>query len=182
MHERLSTSRADASEHKYQFKVSGMACGNCALAIEKKLKGTCGVHTASVNFANEMVMVNYDPRIVDLSGIFRQIRNAGYVPKENRREVEEDRTALKQRDMVIFSAVFSLPIMPMMWFLPASQFLTFSTFAMATIVQFGAGWTFYRGAYLSLKNKSANMDVLRGHRDYGRLRLQPPHDLSAYLF
>jgi Cu+-exporting ATPase len=150
----------DASENRDQFKVIGMACGNCALAIEKKLKGTDGVHTASVNFAGEMVIVDYDPRIVDLSGIFNQVRDAGYIPSQNRQEAEEDRTAIKQRDMVIFSAVFSLPLMPMMWFLPASQFLLYSTFAMATIVQFGAGWAFYRGAYHALKNKSANMDVL----------------------
>ena len=32
--------------------------------------------------------------------------------------------------------------------------------ALATIVQFTAGWTFYRGAYHALKNRSANMDVL----------------------
>ncbi len=150
----------DLSKNKDQFRVIGMACGNCALAIEKKLKGTDGVHAASVNFANEMVMVDYDPRIVDLSGIFSQVRDAGYIPTEYRREAGEERTAIKQRDMVIFSAVFSLPLMPMMWFLPASPFLIYSTFAMATIVQFTAGWTFYRGAYHALKNKSANMDVL----------------------
>ena len=32
--------------------------------------------------------------------------------------------------------------------------------ALATPVQFWIGWTFYRGAYFSLRNRSANMDVL----------------------
>lgn len=147
-------------ELKKQFKVSGMTCANCALTIEKKLKGTHGVNRASVNFANETVTVDYDPEIIGLTGIFGQVRDAGYIPLENRSEDEEDWAALKQRNWLIFSAVFSLPIMPMMWFLPMTRFLMFSTLAMATIVQFTAGWTFYRGAYHALKNKSANMDVL----------------------
>jgi Cu+-exporting ATPase len=145
---------------KSQFKVSGMTCANCALTIEKKLNGIHGVHAASVNFANEKVTVDYDPQIIDLRGIFSQVRDAGYIPLEDKHEAEEDGAVINQRNWLFFSAVFSLPIMPMMWFLPMSRFLTYSMFAMATIVQFTAGWAFYRGAYHALKNKSANMDVL----------------------
>lgn len=36
----------------------------------------------------------------------------------------------------------------------------YTILAMATLIQFTAGWTFYRGAYHALKNRSANMDVL----------------------
>jgi Cu+-exporting ATPase len=149
----------DDVDGKEQFKVSGMTCANCALTIEKKIKGTHGVLTASVNFASEMVTVDYDPQITNLSEIFSQVRDAGYIPRENKQEAEEDRTAVKQRNWLIFSAVLSLPLMPMM-FLPMSLFTMYSMFAMATVVQFTAGWTFYRGAYHALKNKSANMDVL----------------------
>ncbi|MCL5673114.1 MAG: heavy metal translocating P-type ATPase [Deltaproteobacteria bacterium] len=38
--------------------------------------------------------------------------------------------------------------------------LTIVLFLLATIVQFSAGLTFYKGAYYSLKNGSSNMDVL----------------------
>jgi Cu+-exporting ATPase len=147
-------------ELKEQFKVSGMTCANCALTIEKKLKGTQGVRQASVNFANETVTVDFDPGTITMKGIFDRVRDAGYIPLENREEDGEDRAAIGQRNWLIFSAVFSLPLMPMMWFLPMSAWLMWTTLAMATIVQFTAGWTFYRGAYFALKNKSANMDVL----------------------
>lgn len=149
----------EEEEGRRQFKVSGMTCANCALAIEKKLTATPGVHTASVNFANEVVTVDYDPQIIGLSGIFSQVRDAGYIPLEQTQEDEEDRAADKQRNWLIFSALLSLPIMPMMY-LPMSLALMYGMFAMATIVQFTAGWTFYRGAYHALKNKSASMDVL----------------------
>ncbi|HZK54775.1 MAG TPA: heavy metal translocating P-type ATPase [Desulfosporosinus sp.] len=142
-----------------QFKVSGMTCTNCALAIEKKLKGTVGVQNASVNFANETVTVEFDPDIINMKEIFDQVRDAGYTPLENKDENQDDRTAIKQRNWLIFSAILSLPIMPLMY-LSMSKSLMVTILALATIVQFTAGWTFYRGAYHALKNRSANMDVL----------------------
>lgn len=145
---------------KQQFKVSGMTCANCALTIEKKLKATPGVKSAAVNFASETVTVEFDPHSINMKGIFEQVKDAGYIPMEKKSKDEEDRTAVKQRNWLIFSAILSLPLMPMMWFWPMSLTRMYVMFVMATIVQFTAGWTFYRGAYHALKNRSANMDVL----------------------
>ncbi|WP_242833184.1 heavy metal translocating P-type ATPase [Desulfosporosinus acidiphilus] len=144
---------------KQQFKVTGMTCANCALAIEKKLKGTEGVQKASVNFANETVSVEFDPGVVTMGEIFQQVRDAGYTPLETKDENQDDRIAIQQRNWLIFSAVLSLPIMPLMY-LHMTRPLMYLILALATIVQFTAGWTFYRGAYHALKNRSANMDVL----------------------
>ncbi|TGE31144.1 heavy metal translocating P-type ATPase [Desulfosporosinus sp. Sb-LF] len=144
---------------KQQFKVGGMTCANCALAIEKKLKGTQGVQNVAVNFASESVSVEFDPGVVNMREIFKQVRDAGYLPFETADENQDDRTAVKQRNWLIFSAVFSSPVMPLM-FLPMSRPIMYTILALATIVQFTAGWTFYRGAYHALKNRSANMDVL----------------------
>ena len=144
---------------KQQFKVSGMTCTNCALTIEKKLKGTAGVQNATVNFASETVTVEFDPSLVNMKKIFEQVKDAGYTPLENKDGNQDDRTAIKQRNWLIFSAILSLPIMPLMA-LPMAKSLMLTILAMATIVQFTAGLTFYRGAYHALKNRSTNMDVL----------------------
>ncbi|WP_425807331.1 heavy metal translocating P-type ATPase [Desulfitobacterium sp. Sab5] len=146
-------------EGKEQFKVSGMSCANCALTIEKKLKNTTGISSANVNFATETVSVEFDPSIVNLEGIFEQVRDAGYTPIENKEENREDLVVKKQLQWLIFSAVLSVPIMPLMY-MPMSKMTMYSMFVLATVVQFTAGWTFYRGAYHALKNRSANMDVL----------------------
>lgn len=156
--ERRDKQNSDAGE-KQQFKVSGMTCGNCALTIEKKLQGTAGVNRAAVNFANETVTVEFDPQIIDLTGIFAKVKDAGYIPLQNRDEDDDDRNAATQRNWLIFSAVLALPIMPLMY-LSMTSALTWTILALATIVQFTAGWTFYRGAYYALKNRLANMDVL----------------------
>jgi Cu+-exporting ATPase len=136
-----------------------MSCANCALTIEKKLKGTPGVSLATVNFATETVNVEFDPNVVDLTGIYEQVKEAGYTPIENREEDREDKAIKKQLYWLIFSAVLSIPIMPLMY-LPMSTMTMYTMLVLATIVQFTAGWTFYRGAYHALKNRSANMDVL----------------------
>jgi len=142
-----------------QFKVSGMTCANCALAIERKLKATPGVNAVTVNFASETVSVGYDPSRVDLPGIFEQVRAAGYLPLANANEPEEDRSARRQLYWLVFSAGLSVPILPLMY-LPMSNLTMYTMLVLATVVQFSAGWTFYRGAYHALKNRSANMDVL----------------------
>ncbi|AFM01418.1 MULTISPECIES: heavy metal translocating P-type ATPase [Desulfitobacterium] len=149
----------ESNEGKAQFKVSGMTCANCALTIEKKLRNTPGVQTVAVNFATESVTTDYDPAVTNLETIYEQIRDAGYTPIENKEEFHEDNHVKSQRNWVIFSALLSAPLMPMM-FMPMTPGMMYTMFFLATVVQFTAGWTFYRGAYHALKNRSTNMDVL----------------------
>ena len=153
-----------AGEQKQQFKISGMTCANCALTIEKGLKTMPGVKTATINFASEKLTVEMDPNVVKEEDLLSKIKGLGYAAQsedsgKHKDENQDDRTALKQRNWLIFSAVLSLPIMPLMY-LPMARALMYTILALATIVQFTAGWTFYRGAYHALKNRSANMDVL----------------------
>lgn len=144
---------------KKQFKISGMTCANCSSTIEKKLQKTPGVHKVSVNFANETVTVEYDPGRLNLSDIYAQVRDAGYIPLANKDEDKVDRNAVNQRNWLIFSAILTFPIVPLM-LLPTSNIIMYTVLALGTVVQFSAGWIFYRGAYHALKNRSANMDVL----------------------
>lgn len=146
-------------EGKKQFKVSGMSCANCALTIEKKLQSTPGVSSATVNFASETVNVEFNPNLIDLAGIYEQVKDAGYTPAENKDEDREGKALKKQLYWLIFSAVLAVPIMVLMY-LPMSELTMYTMLVLATIVQFTGGWIFYRGAYHALKNRSANMDVL----------------------
>ncbi|MFZ3130099.1 MAG: heavy metal translocating P-type ATPase [Desulfosporosinus sp.] len=155
----LKITELEVGEQRQRFKVGGMTCANCALAIEKKLRGTLGVQNAAVNFASETVTVDFDPGLISIGRIFEQVRDTGYTPLEDKDEDQDDRAAIIQRNWLILSAVLALPIMPLMY-LPMGKPVMYTILALATIVQFTAGWTFYRGAYHALKNRSANMDVL----------------------
>jgi Cu+-exporting ATPase len=72
-------------------------------------------------------------------------------------DLHEGRTQLY---WLLFAACLSLPIMPLMWFAPFGSATIYLICGLSTIVQFSAGLTFYRSAWTSLKNRSANMDVL----------------------
>ncbi len=50
--------------------------------------------------------------------------------------------------------------MPLMWWQPFGSATLYVIMVLATISQFSAGLTFYRGAFISLRNLSTNMDVL----------------------
>ena len=64
-----------------------------------------------------------------------------------------------QRNWLIFALCASLPIMLTMGMHTNRAVMQFNLL-LATAVQFSAGLTFYRGAWSSIKNRSANMDVL----------------------
>lgn len=97
----------------------------------------------------------------------KAVKAAGYT-------VVEDKAAFRRREMreltilFVVSAVLSAPFMLMMvlMFAAPNAHLThmlhngWFQLILATPVQFIIGWRFYKGAFLSLKNRSPSMDVL----------------------
>ena len=151
----------EETEGKLKFDVEGMTCAQCALTIENKLNKAEGIQLATVNLSSESAIVEFDPQIIDKERIFQLVRDGGYKPKEARRKAEKAEEVKSKRNWFIFSAAFSIPILIQMYFKPFGEPMgIYVMLAFGTIVQFTAGLTFYRGSYHSLKNASANMDVL----------------------
>ena len=148
------------STRDFPFFVRGMHCANCARTIENKLQGLPGVESARVNFANESATVRFDSARLDDSAIFTAVEAAGYTPLPARDEGAERREAQRELSWLIFAAALSLPLMPLMWWQPFGHATHWFEAVLATVVQFSAGLTFYRGAWKSLRNRAANMDVL----------------------
>lgn len=67
-----------------ELDILGMTCAACANTVERALKRTQGVDDAHVNIATERGSVTFDPAVVDLSGLVRQVRQAGYDAKVQR--------------------------------------------------------------------------------------------------
>ncbi|MGE4579902.1 MAG: heavy metal translocating P-type ATPase [Desulfuromonadales bacterium] len=156
---RASLPSGETSPGKISFAVQGMHCAACSQTLEKKLSQLEGVRSARVNFAREKATVDFDPTLIDRPAIFEAVHRAGYTPvaTQDQDDAEEGR---KQLRWLIFSAVFTAPIMPLMWLHPFGEATLYVIFALATLVQFTAGLTFYQGATTSLRNGAANMDVL----------------------
>lgn len=158
---------------KAEFKISGMTCAACSTRIERVLNRTEGVDSANVNLVTEKAAVDFNGNDIDINEIFEKVKNLGYEPiaietaeeTQKRKKKELD----KQKYKFIVSLILSIPLIYTMVghfsflsFLPLPHFMVqpWFQFILATPVQFILGWQFYKGAYSSLRNKSANMDVL----------------------
>jgi len=147
-------------DRQLTFVIRGMHCTNCAQTLEKQLRTLPGAASALVNFADESATVRFDPRQLDQPMIFAAVVQAGFTPLVTRDAAAEQREEQRERHWLIFAAALSLPLMPLMWWAPFDHANHWLEFGLATIVQFSAGLIFYRGAWASLRNRAANMDVL----------------------
>ncbi|MBI4639763.1 MAG: copper-translocating P-type ATPase [Candidatus Tectomicrobia bacterium] len=163
------TSVQDGQEEKgkLQFDIIGMHCVNCSQTIERALKRSPGILKVSVNFSTENGMVEYDDTLLNKKKIYELVKNAGYKAIDKREEGEKRAIAKEERNWFLISLALTIPILWIMGFNPISheamhldRTSLLIIFLLSTLAQFTAGWTFYSGAYHSLKNRSTNMDVL----------------------
>jgi Cu+-exporting ATPase len=163
-----------------------MTCANCVATVERNAKKVEGVSEAVVNFANEKVTVTYDPAIATLQAIIERIERVGYRVPVSRTDspealVEAEQAARAQEIshqtrqlgvglfftgliflinhnwLMLFMTVYGLDSLEQ-WVYPF--WVNLVLWVLATPVQFYTGWDYYVGAYKSLRNRSANMDVL----------------------
>jgi len=148
------------------FPVSGMTCASCVARVEEALSSVPGVISANVNLASEKATVEYgeDVRVADLQ---KAVHEAGYELGPEA-ETLEDVTTASQRDLravrnrFIVAIVLGLLIMTL-GFIPAimmQPYMPYILWALATPVQFWAGWRFYRGAWGALRHRTADMNTL----------------------
>jgi Cu+-exporting ATPase len=142
------------------FGIRGLHCASCVNTLEKKLLQNPSISVAIVNLATETGFVRFDPQRLTPSNVFGLVHSAGYTPVELRDAGDAaDSDLISQRNWLIFALCASLPIMLTMG-MHTNRAVMQLNLLLATAVQFSAGLTFYRGAWSSIKNRSANMDVL----------------------
>lgn len=159
-----------------ELPLMGMTCANCANTIERRLKKTPGVLDASVNYANEKASVTFASGVASRGDLVAAVRKAGYdvVEVAGDEEVEDAEAAARaaelqhQKIRFLVGVIFSVPLFLLSmardfgllgaW--SHALWVNWLFFALATPVQFYVGWDYYVGAYKSLRNGSANMDVL----------------------
>ena len=62
---------------RLDLPIEGMTCASCAARIERRLNKLDGV-SASVNYATEKAVVEYDPAQADAAGLVAVVEEAGY--------------------------------------------------------------------------------------------------------
>jgi len=149
-----------------QLQVTGMHCGSCSARLEKVLNLLPEV-SASVSIATEKATISYNPQQTSQKDLIHAIQGAGFDAHPLRDFAAEKQAriaALRQEQTrFIISALLTAPLLlEMLVMFAGVHFMLpgWVQFLLATPVQFWIGWRFYSGAWSSLRNRGANMDVL----------------------
>jgi Cu+-exporting ATPase len=178
--ERVRAVGFDVPVERIDLAVTGMTCANCAGTIARTLRSRVpGVVSAEVNYATEHALVEVLAGSTDRAHLAAAVEKAGYGVVDDApgpdAGVDDDPEARAraaeirhQRRAFVVGLVFTLPLFA---FSMARDFgllggwahaawANLMLWALATPVQFYTGWDYYVGAWTSLRNRTANMDVL----------------------
>ncbi|HEF4757004.1 TPA: copper-translocating P-type ATPase, partial [Burkholderia multivorans] len=166
--------------HSIDLDIGGMTCASCVSRVEKALEKVPGVTHASVNLATERASVRAAGPL-DADALIAAVTNAGYratlaaapsagakaaassIPAAPDRDARKRQEALRERNLVIASAVLSAPLVAPMLAAPLgidAMLPGWLQLVLASIVQFGFGARFYRAAWHAVKARAGNMDLL----------------------
>ena len=150
---------------KESFPVTGMTCAACASSVESVLKHTEGVYNASVNFANNSVLVEYDKSLGsnDLQNALRAVGYDLIVDVENPSEVQQELQQKHYQDIknrTIWSAILTLPIFILGMFYMDWEPGKWISLVLTVPILFWFGRSFFINALKQAKHGKANMDTL----------------------
>lgn len=165
--------------------VQGMTCAACQAHVERALRETAGVSSASVNLMTHSARVVYEPSVARLESLFAAIREAGYdVSTTREKAAEEDHTEHERQLRVRASAailggvivmLLSMPLSihghaglmdrgmmaaaPWLFRIPTTA-LKYAMLALTLAGMTWAGGAIYRRAWQAARHRSTNMNTL----------------------
>ncbi|MBI2844161.1 MAG: copper-translocating P-type ATPase [Armatimonadetes bacterium] len=163
----------EAGFERATIPIMGMHCSSCVSKIERQLSDLDGVIKATVNLATEQATIDYVPRQISPEELRQAIQDLGYeAPEqavtEDRERAEREATLREWKHRFWIGAALTIPIAlgslrdipPVAGFIPVFLGNPYLLWALATPVQFWAGWPFYRGAWAAARHGTADMNTL----------------------
>jgi heavy metal translocating P-type ATPase len=149
-----------------RFEVDGMHCASCAVRVEQALREQPGVTEASVNFASaEARVLIDDPNAA--SALIEAVARTGYTlhPIAGERAVpalveRQAREAREQRRRIAGAARLTAPVVAQAVREVEGATSRAVQGALTSLVVFGFGAQFHRGAWAQARRLHANMDSL----------------------
>jgi Cu2+-exporting ATPase len=148
------------------YPVTGMSCASCAARTEKFVNTLPGIRSASVNFADTSLHVEFLPEEITPSEMKKAIQSIGYdiiIDETNSQGLKEEAQQnlfRKARINTIGAAALSIPLVIIAMIFMNIPYANYIMMALATPVVFWFGRQFPVGAWKQLRHRSANMDTL----------------------
>ncbi len=172
---RVKNAGYGVAEAEAELQIQGLSDDNDVRRIEKVIVGLQGVENAIVNLVTGKAQISYIPTVVSQKELRSAIKTAGFNSLElggNSEDAEANARQFEinqQKKFLIVGLIFTIPLFLIsmsndLGFFPMTiahaPWMTWLMLVLATPVQFYVGRQYYVGAYKSLRNGSANMDVL----------------------
>ena len=151
---------------KDSFPVLEMTCAACAISVESMLKSTAGVKAASVNFANQTALVEYDSAVAKPVDLKHAVQSIGYdlvvdVVDPQAVQDEAKRKYLGEvKRSTLWSASLSVPVVIIGMFFMDLPYGNYISMVLAAPVVFHFGRNFFVHAAKQARFGKANMDTL----------------------
>jgi P-type Cu+ transporter len=148
--------------------ISGMSCASCVNKIQTRLEHLPGMQSASVNLATENASVSFDSSRLSFNDIKKSIQEIGYnvldIQEDDSEDIKQnlaDTEYKKLKNEFLLALVLTVPVSILNMFI-AHQFfwVNYLLFVLTIPVLFIAGKRFFRGFWVTVKHRSADMNTL----------------------
>lgn len=150
-------------EKELTLDVTGMTCGSCVQRVEKALLKQPGVLECRVNLATAEATVRLADDAAPFASLKAAVQARGYDIEIHRDRRGEDPARREERAWLrrlLVAWPLGVAVMALSMFRMEETWARWASFALATPVQFWAGWPFLSGAIKRARARSANMDTL----------------------
>lgn len=151
---------------KCTLPVLEMSCAVCANNVENKVNSLSGVKSASVNFAANTIIVEYDPEQITLPQIKAEVQSIGYdlvIDEVNQEDIQEEAQkshyALLKRKVIV-AWILSIPTMLLSMIFMHTPGNEWIMMVLTLPILLYSGQSFYIHAWKQVKQHTANMDTL----------------------
>jgi heavy metal translocating P-type ATPase len=138
--------------------IEGMTCASCVNKIEKALGVVETVGSANVNLATRTATIATTSE--EIETLVRAVQRLGYGAKLHTRERSPGAEYRYFVRHLAVAVAFTVPVLLLTFVLSGFRWSPELTWALATPVQFYAGWPFLRSAVRAARHRMTTMDTL----------------------
>jgi Cu+-exporting ATPase len=151
--------------------IKEMSCASCVSKVEQSISSVPGVISVGVNLGTGRASVEYLPGLATVQDFNSATRSAGYPTFEAEEDLVDKEEETRQREIQNLQIKLSLSVILSIFivigsmdylapFVPDWLQNFYILWLLVTPIQFFSGWQFYRGAWVTARHRTSDMNTL----------------------